>query len=87
MNQIFKRYFHCFTSEFNIQTHWLYLLQTIIIAMNRDYNTTIKISSFFIFYNYKSEFFLDIIIDIKERKIPNTIERIQKFDILKTRFI
>ncbi len=55
--------------------------------MNRSRNTIIKMSLFFIFYNYKPEFHLDIIVDIKKKKILNVVEQIQKFDILKTRFI
>ncbi len=42
--------------------------------MNRGHNTIIKIFFFFIFYNYKLEFYLNIVIDIKKKKVLNTIE-------------
>ncbi len=44
--------------------------------MNRDCNSIIKMSSFFILYNYKPKFYLDIAIDSKEKKVLNAIEQI-----------
>ncbi len=44
--------------------------------MNRGYNIIIKISSFFTFYSYKPEFYLDIVINIKERKVSNIVEQL-----------
>ncbi len=43
------------------------------MAINRGYNIIIKIF-FFILYSYKLEFYLDITIDIKEKKVLNVIK-------------
>jgi len=71
-----ERYLCCFISESDIQVYWPYLLQITIIAINRDCNAIIKMSLFFALYGYKLEFYLDIAVDIKEKKILNAAERI-----------
>ncbi len=44
--------------------------------MNRGYNIIIKMSSFFVLYGYEPEFYLDVVVDIKEKKVLNIIEQI-----------
>jgi hypothetical protein len=33
-------------------------------------------SFFFVFYTYKLEFYLDVVVDIKERKVSSVVEQI-----------